>query len=597
MLNELKELQRKKTEAAAKVLLQKAAVALTKNLQEAISLIHNAFKRNKDFVLPHARQMALEQIKQKNLKSAINLGNVILKHCPGEYELANNIGNMARQNGKLKTARIFYQQAYQAKKTFEPAYLNLGACEAGVNLYDEKVKQAIDPFVRSGRFLIPKVNYFQDPATLDRIYEKVCHIDALLKVEDIQLQVFEHNIEEQDQQFQKLDDKVESIRQQLAEEMTEGSYAQKLDVILNKVETFDWNFLDKREKNTLKWEIYHHAINYLSSQKIYLNGEGKGDGLIPTQQLEFIRQLLLTLKVERCQLYYLDMLVAIISYIEGKTDDTEEIFKRLLESDTDNRFYNINFGLIGFNSNHKRTGIKHLLIGWKNIRQLDGKYQISDLIKLAVQKQEQQDFQKAMRLYHLIIRETDDPKVLQRMGSTLLNLEAWDEAVEVFQNILTLDSDNRFAREHLDKIYTVFIEKTDEVLEKKQYRNALNYLKKAISIRKTIANMKQLASIYKTLGNNTEYTNCQNEINRLELEAYRKENEKKWKAVVIKAKRLMAEKKYTHAFKLYESSFEIKPDKKTYIYLCKVYQKMKYFKALEKLNEKWHMLYRHQIRD
>jgi len=40
---------------------------------------------------------------------------------------------------------------------------------------------------------------------------------------------------------------------------------------------------------------------------------------------------------------------------------------------------------------------------------------------------------------------------------------------------------------------------------------------------------------------------------------------------------------------------EIKPDKKTYVYLCQLYKKMKYQNALEKLVEKWNMLYCHQL--
>lgn len=596
MLNELKDLNRKKTESAAKALLTKAINSLKTNLPEGVGLIHTAFKKNKDFVLPFVKNIVLEKIEKKEIKAALNIGNVLLKHCPNEYLLANTLGNCARRCGKFNTASSFYKQAYQAERTFELAYLNLGACEARVNLYDQKIKAAIAPFKKSGRFLIPSINYYQNPKILNQIYEKICLVTALNKIEEIQIKVFEENIGEGEVQFKELNDKVELIRENLAEKLQKGAYAEKLEIILNQAEKFDWKFFNNEEKNTLKWEIYHYAVNYLQSHKVYLQRSDKEGGTISTKTIEFIRQLLLTLRIEHCHLYYLEMVMAIILYAQGKITDSISIFENLLKNDASNRFYNVNLGLIYSSTDNKRLGVKHLLIGWQNIRSLAGKYQIFDLIELASQKHKTQDFQSAIKLYRIIIRETDDPNILEKMGCTLVNLEAWEESIQLFKNILISDPNHDFAKERLNYIYKVLIERADQAAENKLFRKALDFYQTAITIQKTIENMTKLASIYRSMGNLEEHNICLNEIKKLELEEYRRENEKKWKQVVQKAQKLLKEKKYIESFKVYESSFEIKPDKKTYLYLCQLYKKMKYQKALEKLVEKWNMLYRHQIK-
>lgn len=594
MLNELKSLQKKKNDAAASLLLKKVQGALRRDLKEGVGLLHQAFKKSKGGSLPFAKKLVLEKIERKEVQAALNIGNVILKHCPGEYKLANTLGNFARQHGKPHSAGSFYQLSYQANPNFETAYLNLSACEAGVNLYDDRVKKAIAPFETSMRLLIPKINYFKAPEILHRIFEKICLADALKRIEKIQFKVFEQNIEEHEDAFKALEKKADSIRKNLAVLVQETtSYSKKLELILNKIEDFDWRFFKKDEQKTLKWEIYNFAVTHLSSKKIALS-EPPSEGSSKT--LELVRQLLLTLKVENSSLYYPDMLLAIISYIQGDLEEAVKNFEPLLEKDANNRFYNVNLGLLYLASKNKRMGFKHLLVGWKSIRQFEGKFQILDLIELAKKKQENQEFTKAIQLYKVILRETDDPKIHEEMGQTLMNLKAWDEAISVFQRILGEDRQNKMAQNALDRIYATLMENGDKALECKHFRETLDFYKKAIAIHKTVENMKQLASVYKAMGKLEEHTACLNEISQLELQAYRAENRKKWKEVVDKAHKLLMAKKYTESFKLYEHSFEILPDKKTYVYLCKVYQKMKYFKALEKLTEKWMMIYRHQIK-
>src|SRR3989339_2128844 len=80
------------------------------------------------------------------LEAALAIGLNLLKENQQDYELANKLGNFAREMENFNQAESLYKMALRVNKNFEKAFYNLAACAARIPIYDDQVKSSISIF-------------------------------------------------------------------------------------------------------------------------------------------------------------------------------------------------------------------------------------------------------------------------------------------------------------------------------------------------------------------------------------------------------------------------------------------------------------------
>ena len=106
-----------------------------------------------------------------DLQSALSIGLNLIKEKNEDFELANKLGNYARELGDYKQAEGLYKTALKVKRGYQRAFYNLAASQARVNIYDDAVPSAIAKFEKVESYVLPE--YLGEEKLIETLTEKV----------------------------------------------------------------------------------------------------------------------------------------------------------------------------------------------------------------------------------------------------------------------------------------------------------------------------------------------------------------------------------------------------------------------------------------
>ena len=115
-----------------------------------------AMELSPEMVYPRLVEELSNAAASGDLQSALSIGLNLIKERNDDYELANKLGNYARELGDYKQAEGLYKTALKYKKDYAKAFYNLAACQARVNIYDEAVGSAIAKFDKVSDYVLPE---------------------------------------------------------------------------------------------------------------------------------------------------------------------------------------------------------------------------------------------------------------------------------------------------------------------------------------------------------------------------------------------------------------------------------------------------------
>lgn len=541
-------------------------------------------------------EKGVDECIEKNLfAEGACLGYVLLHHQPKDYRLANKIGNCERKMERYKEANSLYRHALKVSQNFDWPLHNMAASMAKEDLYDGDIRKVIKMYIHFQSFLMPDINYFEEPEVMDSLFLKFKHEEYCTKVNELQCFLFSKELQDAEVMEKKFTISAKMMKNKYLREAENLEYREKANQVLAKIADQNWDIYTPQEKNTISWEIYRVVTQTFSQHKILLKDSTRNDDFIRSDHFQYIKNLLFKLQEVGSDLNYLDMLIAVIFFLEGDASGAIDILKKLLEKNRENRFFNINLGLIYFYKGNRLMAFKHLVKGAVVLQHLEGYYLLSDIILLAQRKQIEKDYDKALELYKIVANETNDIKYLKSLGAILVELGNYDDAIQVFLEIKAISPENETAKKQLQKLVLVLKNLGNEAWQSNHFQNALDYFLKILKIRRDIPEiLRKTSLIYKRMGRHKEVFALDKEREELLARLRETEKEKERLGLIDKGKDFIKMRKFNDGIQCLNDALLLKPDKQLYTYMVSLYKKLKFSTALMKLEARWNRMYKEE---
>ena len=322
-----------------------------------------------------------QYLKSNKLEEALVLGKIALDQKPDNYQLANDLGNCARKNKEPKQAETFYTSSIEVKKAFAPAIYNLAACQMRIDKYDTEIEKIIQAYSKDDNFLLPDC-FGIDEKNKDAVIKQILQKENdFLQREEFQIMMLKKEMSVQSEELEDFQimmlkkemsiqsgnpnepESITKTKKELAENPElDDAVPKNVDLYLKETIKDKWNTLSDSEKVRLKNTVYYSGITALQNNDI-----------------EFAKFCFDRI----CATPYIDMLKAIVNYLTGKTREAFSTLEDVLNSTPENRYYNINLGLMYFKEENKLNAVKFLLKGAILLEKLDGMHKTSELKKAA----------------------------------------------------------------------------------------------------------------------------------------------------------------------------------------------------------------------
>ena len=555
--------------------------------QQASLEFKNAFKKDKALILV-LRKKIIIRYDREAYQEALVLGRYVLNVRKDDFELANMLGNCDRKIGNIQQSMQYYKYALNKNKSYKIALYNMAAAMGEVDLYDENIKKAIDAYCNFKSFLVPDLDYQNNPKVLDYLTTAVKQKKYFSEIENLQEGIFENELKHDDKMVEEIQKAAISMKQKFKKEISFHTHDQSTRQILKDAIKQNWNTLSLNETHEIFWDIFNLGMEVISQKKVL----EKKEVYFPVDlnakvDLQLAKDCFEQLKKESCRFKYLDMTESLIGFIEKDTDKSLNLMLTLLEGEKDNRYYNINLGLMYKMLGKSLLAYKYLARGAKRLIELEGNYKLSDIISLADRRVQKGDFDEALKLYQLASLETENIRVLEKLGDVLLDLEKFDDAVTVFNEILRIDPNDQTARQSIKKASGKLLKSADQLFSVKQYSKALRFYQTVLNVEISIEVLGKAVDTAKRNGKKELASELEKKHLGLLQQQKVEEMKKSAQKYLTLGKKYLSEKKYLEAIENFNEAFRLHADKSTYSILVFLYQKLNYKTALNALKLKW----------
>ena len=249
------------------------------------------------------------------LESALAIGLNLMKENETDFELANKLGNYARELKEYKQAEGLYKTSLKIKKNYETAFYNLAATTAKVDIFDEAVKSSLSIFDDVVGFVLPE--YQDNPEIITELEKTI--LEGKKETTEERIGVLS------DERKQKLEVGHAVEASELAMEIKE--LKDNMSVMLPEDVFGALHKISKESLDKEKPYKYNMVLYALSKNK-------------PKWALKALAALSAT------DYDTIDMLQAIALFQKKKVDDATGMLIRLLGENEFNRYCNVNLGLM-----------------------------------------------------------------------------------------------------------------------------------------------------------------------------------------------------------------------------------------------------------
>ena len=494
--------------------------------------------------------------KEGSLEAALAIGLNLLKERHSDYELANKMGNFARKIKDYNQAETHYRAALKVKKDFTPAFYNLAATLAKVDLFDNDVKLSIKMFEKMDHFILP--DYQGNEEVIQHFMESLEEKAELFRDKKIESLSIKQQEEEEVGEI----NAVEKLKEQI-KKLRDSSISASPQDVVNEFQQLIESDPERKEIHLFNMGLYALSTN--------ANKEA----------LEAFSQL------NSSQSENLVMLQAIGEIQNGKLDEGIKKMSDILGKNEHHRYCNVNIGLAYRRAKKKFLSIKFLVKAAALVQKSDGLYSINKLVIKADEAFQNSDYKKAYRYYTIATTEINTAEIWEKLGATNMAKKGYDEAVRAYNQALSIDPKSETAKKKIKKIHDYYINMGASLLDARKFKPSVEYYNRALRIMRLPEIIKQTAEIYRELQQPEESKKLMDEYQTLIDAATAQKAATEWQNIVDEGKKYFKAKHYSKAADSWEHAFRTKPDKDLFLKLASLYKGMKKHLEFQTLIAKW----------
>jgi tetratricopeptide (TPR) repeat protein len=496
------------------------------------------------------------------LESALAIGLNLIKKNNQDFELANKLGNYARELKDYNQANNLYRTALKIKKNYDLAFYNFAASQAKVNIYDEAVKSAVGQFDTVDRYVLPE--FIGEENLIETFTEKAN--------ENKQTR-FKQKLEELTIERDKLIEEGGTIEAQGIDLKIKNLKESSVTTAFEDVsEEFRREIADDPENEK------SHKFN-LALYSIQSNN--------PDMALEALDGL------TNRDFDTVELLRAIAIEQKGHLGKAINNLQQLLGKNEYHRYYNVNIGLMYRRAKKQFIATKYLIKTAALLEKSGGIYSMQVLLHEADEAYEQGRLKKALNYYQIAASEIPNAEIWLKIGTIFVERKKYDEAVEAFREMSKLNPDSHVADSKLREIHDYYVDRAETLFTDGKYKPAVDYFHKALGVLRLPETVKRTAETYKQLNNSEREQEFLDEWQQLMAAKKERDQEEHRQKMIQKGKTYLKEKKYIQAIDSFEKILRMKVDKTIFVQLATLYKALKKNNDLADLEERWAKMLAH----
>jgi len=492
--------------------------------KEALKILVIGLKMDRPKVERMITQRFQAALKIPDWEEAITWGNALFRIKGEDADLANQMGNCARQLDKLPLANDYYRHGLKQDPNHKFLRMNLAASLAKFYKYDAEVENALAMFDTVTPPLLPE--YTKMGRFIDRLAEDGSFPDFVALYDAV---------------FQRLGEPQLPPATQLLDD-------------------------------ALATNLYNLSLLCLKN--------GDGDTALPLiLRLRKENKLFNGLEImEACARH---------CSTNAPTKDRIEGLKELLLQHPKDRFLLVNLGLLYREDNNWLQSMKYLLTAVDLLEQSQGLYGMAEQFQIAEKQYQAGEKEKSVTFFQVVAEQQPRIDVYSRLGEILFELDRFEESLANWLLLKEHFSETPKGQEALEKAYAAFMAKADQVRTEAKASDSVHLYGWAAQIKPTSEAYKSMAQIYHLLKDKDRAYDCeQKQAERKreeEAEALNNEREK----LVAQGKAAIQEKKYNEALDFLKQAFILKKDKDVFVLQAYLLKNLKRPKALAELMASW----------
>ncbi len=522
-----------------------------------------AMELNPDEVYPRLVEELSNAAASGELESALAIGLNLYKKNNSDYELANKLGNYARELKDYKQANGLYKAALKVNKNYEMAFYNLAASQAKVDIFDEAVKSALEKFDSADGYILP--GYIGEDNLIETMTKQVEDHKQLSYKDQVQdLTIEKDKLIEEGSALEAQG--IEKRLKKLKDDLTKVSEDELIEMFKTEI---------KDDPDNAKTHKFNLALFALKNRK-------------PDEALAAIDGLILA------EFDTVELLKAVAMDQKGFKDEAIKKLVQLLGKNEYNRYHNVNLGLMYRKSKKKFLATKYLVKTAALLEKSSGIYSMRDLLALASENFEQGNLKKALNYFTIASTEVPTADIWNNIGSINVEMKKYDEAVEAFRLMAELDPKSKAADSKIKEIHDYYVEKGEKLFLDHKFKPAVDYYHKALGVLRLPETLKQTADVYKQLNNSEKEKELLEEWQNLMDEEKAREQETHRQKMVLKGKTFLKQKNYPKAIETFEAVLRMKVDKMIFMQLAALYKGLKKNNDLADLEQRWEKMVLHE---
>ncbi len=553
---------------------EKIRIRIEEHLAEGMKLLSEKFFNGAMIEFDKAMDLDPDQVYPKlveelsnaansgQLQSALAIGLNLIKERNDDYELANKLGNYARELGDYKQAEGLYKTALKVKRGYQRAFYNLAASQARANIYDDAVVSSVSKFEGISDYILP------DYVGEDKLIEKMSE-----RIGEAKKAQFKEKLQELTVKRDKLVEDGAAVEAK-GIDLEIKKLKEEAEKVLPKEILDEFEKLSKEDSENEKDHLYNKALFAVKNKK-------------PDITLETVSRLSIK------EYETLGLLQAIALEQRGKREDAIGKMIKLLGRNEFNRYNNVNLGLMYKRANKKFLSTKYLIKTASLLDKSNGIYSMKDLVVEADECYDAGNLKKALNYYLIAVSEIPSVRLYNQIGSIYVERKKYDDAVEAFRLLLALDPKSEIGDSKLLEIHNYYVEKADVLMNDRKFKPASDYLHKALGVLRAPETIKKAASVYKQLNNSEKEKELLKEYQDILDQEKEQEQEEKRQGLIQQGKQQLVKKNYLKAIDIFEAILRMKVDRQIFVQLAALYKGLKKRDDLADLERRWENMVLH----
>ncbi|PCI28515.1 MAG: hypothetical protein COB67_06215 [SAR324 cluster bacterium] len=551
------------------ILLEKGFLLIQGKLyKQATQKIEEASRIDVQFVRQAVTQKFDLCYQSDDHEGVLALGKFLLEKDPQDFQLTTKIGNAYRKLSNSSKATEYYQNALQLNPSYELGQLNLAACCSQVDKYDLDIQQSVLQFKELSEALLP--TYFNKPEPWDILKKKIgirCrtrHLGQIQLLLKKQQQLLLANDQERATQ---LEIKIAALKKNFGK----ANFQEIRSFLEQMAKVYEANLTDKNNKALWGYVTFNLGLLTLKY------GE-------PRAALSILNQL----KLGQSKLDNLDLLLALAKNQGKEVEASIQILEMELQKKPNNRYLNVNLGLLYRNQNNPVKSIQYLLKTAELLERSEGIYCISKITAKASSYFSTSLWDKALKLYLEVTQEKDSVKSWSRIGQCYMELNQHEEAVDAFVQIKRFAEKSKQGRVQLKEAHNLYVEKAELFKGDAKYVEAIKFFEYALKLQRHPKTLRLAAEIYKKLKRKEQaeaYFRESQGLSQSQMEGRQKQRRRK---LYEKGLACITAGKIGEAKSYLEEAFKIdETNKETFLLLIKVLKALKQPRAQQLTMTRW----------